>query len=677
MSNSLRTQPLTPMPAAAPACGVGLGQVLALRYQLDAVLGWGGQAVVFAATDLQQRGNPARLAVKVARTDLPPTAHQEAVAVLRWEARMLRRLKHPALPRMLRLQSDSTATWFARDMIEGRPLATLSAHGPCAPQLVQHWAVQICDLLRYLHSQSPPVICGDLKPANLILRADGSLALIDMGAALTRTRRPPRRPRPRYGTPGYAPPEQMGNWGNDERSDLFSLAVICYELLLGSDPTAAPLQFDLARLDALAPTLAPALRWALALDPARRTPTAATFRSALVPPIPVEPLKLGYGISVVARRDLLDIAVRHPQLLENALKSGAVERWLGQHPDRQMGALLHDLRVAQRSASSRQRPLDIFFSALAPSDGSPLLRVTPDRLRFGVIPLRHWRIWSRPQLLTLHNSAGHPLRWELECPSQGDAEVRLLLDGRAMRRHEGVLPPGGKAKIELVAAGKLGQRQGQLTLRCGTHVTTIPWEASAAAGLAVGQQFVTRLSDLDLSRPDLIPALEDLLRRGVLVRWLRAQGERHFAAELAVATHQVPLDEMTARLLVARVLHHIDPLRFPWLQVQGHSPANKELASGSVAQYSLLVANRGSHPCLLAWRSACSWARIDSTASVVPPGGQLPAVVTVAPPANLSPGVQPVALEIQTAHISIPVQLILDITEERWWQRALRWIRGR
>ena len=55
--------------------------------------------------------------------------------------------------------------------------------------------------------------------------------LVDIGAAHTRTRRPARTQRPRHGTPGYAAPEQMGDWALDERSDLFALAVMCLSLI--------------------------------------------------------------------------------------------------------------------------------------------------------------------------------------------------------------------------------------------------------------------------------------------------------------------------------------------------------------------------------------------------------------------------------------------------------------
>ncbi|HWQ15272.1 MAG TPA: hypothetical protein VNL77_20905, partial [Roseiflexaceae bacterium] len=85
--------------ASPPPCGVAPGDLLAGRFRLGAAIGWGGQAVVFHALDVRRAG-ASPLAVKVVRADLPPAARREAADLLRWEAWLLRRLRHPALPRL-------------------------------------------------------------------------------------------------------------------------------------------------------------------------------------------------------------------------------------------------------------------------------------------------------------------------------------------------------------------------------------------------------------------------------------------------------------------------------------------------------------------------------------------------------------------------------------------------
>lgn len=667
MANTQQTMILSR--PALPDCGAAPGDLLGGRFQLGPAVGHGGQAVIFQAGDLRRGAAP--VAVKVARRDLGDDASREAAEVLRWEGGLLRRLRHPALPRLYAQRSDSRSTWIARDLVPGAPLLTLIRQGPQEPRRVMLWAALLCDLLSYLHTQPTPVVCGDLKPANLILRPDGTVALIDLGAAHTLTRRPPRKPRPRHGTPGYAPPEQLGSWGHDERSDLFSLAVTCYELITGHDPTVAPLQFDLDRLDRIAPQIAPALRWALQPDLAQRCPSAAALRSALGAPAPAPPLALGMGVSLHDMRDLNAVIQRHPRLLEPAIANGALEIWLTRSPDPSLGRLRYALRALQRAAPARHSPLDLLLSAMAPDDGSPLIDVAPARLQLGRIPLKSWRIWSRPQRLTLHNQALSPQRWELTIPAQPDAELRILVDGRPHRQLAGVLAPGARAALELVAMGNAGPRQGSITLRSGRHERAIPWGAEAAPGIPVGDGHVPRLEDLDLERADLVPALEALLSQGALARWLKATGRRSQAIAVEQALLRKP-DELGRRLLIGQVLHEIAPARFPLLRLRGlDSACTRPLTAGQTTYVLIEIENLSLHPFTAIWRSRCSWAGFATAVGTVPALGRHPFSLAVSPPRGLS-GAQPVALDLSAG--SLPLTLVLPATvqAEGWWGKLRR-----
>jgi serine/threonine protein kinase len=680
MSEPARTIRLdAPATVQSPPCDFWPGEVLDERYRLDALLGWGGQAVVFQATDLQAgtSDNPEPLAVKIVRNDLPADERQAAMTMLRWEARLLRRLRHPALPRAVQFHNDNNLTWLVRELVPGSTLAEVANRGPCGVRQVQRWAVQLCDLLSYLHTRRPPIICGDLKPSNLILRPDGTLALIDLGAALTRTQRPPRRPRPRHGTPGYASPEQLGSGTSDERSDLFSLAATCYELLTGEDPTAAPLQFDLPRLNMAAPGLAPALRWALALDVARRAPTAAALRAALTLPQAPEPLHLASDLRITNQRELVRATVQYAQLLEEALVNGTFERWLSVHPDRIMGKLLHDWRAMQQQTPSRQRPLEVLLMTMAPADGSPALEITPRQISFGEVPLRQWRLWSAPQTVTIHNATLHPLCWDIECPPSRKLEVRLLVEERPVRQHSGVLPPGGRCELALVAAGRTGEHQGSLTLRCGKYTFSIPWEATARPLLPLGTRWVSHLEELNPTQPDLVPLLKELLEEGMLRRWLHAQGERALAAELATIKHNPDPDELTLQLLVGQVLHRLDPHRFPRLQIHGLNPLEEpQIAAGSQSYYILEVENLSEHPCNLSWSSRHSWVRLKDARTTLPPGGRVQCRVLLAPPAAAAPGSRPIELDLLAGNLLLPISFPVQILTENVWMRMLRWFVG-
>lgn len=671
MANTSRTTRLSP--PGHPASGARPGDVLGGRFLLQSILGSGGQAVVFQAADLQRARTP--VAVKVARTDLGPAERAEAQEVLRWEGGLLRRLRHPALPRLYKLQSDPAGTWIARDLAPGVPLLSHTRHGAVEPRRVQLWIILLCDLLTYLHSQAVPVVVGDLKPANLVLRPDGTLTLIDLGAASTLTRRPPRKPRPRHGTPGYAAPEQLGGHGYDERADIFSLAVCAYELLTGIDPTHAPLQFELDRLDRAAPHLAPTLRWALTFDLGQRCPGAAVLRSRVGAPAPAPTLHLPMGVALRDQRDLSHVLQRHPQLLAPALEKGHFAQWLARQPDQSLSALVYRLRHAQRTTASRRSALDTLLSAMAPEDGSPVLTFTPARLDFGSVPLKRWRIWSRPRPLQISNPAFTPLQYSLECPAAPQAELRLLHNGKPVRRVTGVLAPGARITYEVVAQGGVGPLHGQLKLTCGTHEQHIPWHGLGQAGISVGGQHVQRFEDLDLHRSDLIPALEALLIRGDLARWLRQTGRRNEATTLDQAMRTRP-DESERRLLLSKVLHPLDPQRFPLIRLRGLDLATAAPIPAGQTTYILIeVENLGTAPCLLVWRSQCAWAAVPPRSMIAPPYGSAQIPVHLSPPRTMS-GVQPVVLEVEAGAMTLPIALAMPVNAERWWDRLRRLLGG-
>lgn len=660
---------------AVPPCGALPGDVLEQRYRLERVVGSGGQAVVFQATELDRNGRPKRLgrplALKVVRTDLPADLHHEAVEGLRWEADLLQRVRHQALPRFSTFQSDATRTWLARELVEGTPLSAWARPGQATPHQVQQWALQLCNLLCYLHTLTPPIICGDLKPDNLMVRGDGVLVLIDLGAGQMLPNHPSYRPRPQYGTPGYASPEQMGNRGMDERSDMFSLAVVCYELLTGHDPSDAPLQFDLERLDAVAPAMAPVLRRALALEPAQRPPTASAFRAMLAPPQAVKPLALTFQVRIISRDDLLAAALHHTQRLEQALKHGTLEHWLALHPDPALGNLLHNLRTMRQHTPAFPRLIDAFFAALAPSEKAAL-QLHPHHLIFAAIPHSRWQVWSTPRQLHLQNSSTlRPVRWEVLCPADTDVQLRIQVEPPATpdtpdyrNRHEGVLPPGGQATINLVAAGTAKKHQGTLLVRCGLQELPISWVALGVVGLPVGNRFIKRLEELDLSEPDvLLPALEALLEQGTLQRWLREQGKRKLANDLTPPGRKpFRLDRLQLRLLALRLLHRFDGHRFPLLNITTREPGTIHITAGESLQYVLELENQGHSICRATWKSSTwPWARVLESTVVLPPATRSACTIWLMPPATLPPTTRLVTLELQAGAVVLPVSLTVHV----------------
>ena len=157
------------------------------------------------------------------------------------EARLLARLHHAALPRVIDHFSESGGQFLVMNFIAGEDLSEMlqrrKGHFPVNEVL--SWGDQLLDALDYLHSQEPPVIHRDIKPQYLKLTSRGQVILLDFGLAkgfageISRVNTPGSI----FGfTPNYAPLEQRQGTGTDARSDLYALAATLYHLITGMAP---------------------------------------------------------------------------------------------------------------------------------------------------------------------------------------------------------------------------------------------------------------------------------------------------------------------------------------------------------------------------------------------------------------------------------------------------------
>ncbi|WP_232279998.1 protein kinase domain-containing protein [Roseiflexus castenholzii] len=266
-------------------------EIVQQRYQIVRPVGKGGSGAVYEAIDLRL-GN--RVALK--QTAIPA---EQSLNLLEREARLLARLRHPALPRVIDHFVEGRYQYLVMEFIGGDDLGTmlLQRNRLFEMHQVLRWADQLLGALEYLHRQNPPVLHRDIKPQNLKLTADGDVVLLDFGLAkggsgghtLHRTGESI------FGyTPHYAPLEQINNTGTGPRSDLYSLAATLYHLLTGVQPPDAltratavlrrlpdPL-ISIRQLNAAIPeSVGVILMQALALDPDERPVSAATMRAAL------------------------------------------------------------------------------------------------------------------------------------------------------------------------------------------------------------------------------------------------------------------------------------------------------------------------------------------------------------------------------------------------------------
>ncbi len=156
---------------------------------------------------------------------------------LRREYDLLRSLSHPQLPRPLAYWEGEGREYLVREYVEGISLYDqVTSHGPLSPRRAKAIILSLSLVLHYLHSQSPPVICRDVKPQNVIMDSSGRCHLIDLGAA--RHYRPDQKGDTVFlGTQVTAPPEQFGYQQTDQRSDVYALGMLLRFLLSGSfDP---------------------------------------------------------------------------------------------------------------------------------------------------------------------------------------------------------------------------------------------------------------------------------------------------------------------------------------------------------------------------------------------------------------------------------------------------------
>lgn len=208
-----------------------VGSIIEGKYEILKEIGRGGMSVVYLANDTHVNRN---WAVKEV-TKKGEKNSEIVVNSLLVEANMVKRLDHPALPRIVDIIDNESSLYIVMDFIEGESLdKVIKEQGAQAEEKVISWALQVCDALLYLHSQNPPIIYRDMKPANLMLKPNGNISIIDFGIA-REYKEHNLSDTTVLGTKGYAPPEQYSGQ-TDPRSDIFALGMTMHHLLTAVDP---------------------------------------------------------------------------------------------------------------------------------------------------------------------------------------------------------------------------------------------------------------------------------------------------------------------------------------------------------------------------------------------------------------------------------------------------------
>ncbi|MCM1155948.1 MAG: serine/threonine protein kinase [Roseburia sp.] len=218
-----------------------MDKILAGKYEFCRILGEGGSSIVYLAWDKHMERYVAIKALKDSKELEEETQKKEA---LKKERELLKSLKHPMLPAVYDYFWED-GQYLVMEYIQGDGLHNyIEREGTIPEKKACEWGMQLLGLLSYLHTRNPPVIYRDLKPENIIVCADGSLRLVDFGAAFFIQYHKPDQD-DLAGTIGYAAPEQFGKEGNedgraDERSDIYTFGATLYHMLTGYNPSLPP-----------------------------------------------------------------------------------------------------------------------------------------------------------------------------------------------------------------------------------------------------------------------------------------------------------------------------------------------------------------------------------------------------------------------------------------------------
>ncbi len=207
-------------------------------FEIDKELGSGAMGTVYRAKFQRSADKVMPVALKVVALGL--LGNEGAMARFEREANILKQLKHPHIVRLIAHGKINKATpYIAMEYIDGEALdRVLSRRGKLSWEEVLSYGKQLCEALQYAHDKG--IIHRDLKPSNLMITRDGTLKLTDFGIAKDTDVTALTGANSTIGTAAYMSPEQCkGDRNLSNKSDLYSLGVVFFELLTGRKPFTA------------------------------------------------------------------------------------------------------------------------------------------------------------------------------------------------------------------------------------------------------------------------------------------------------------------------------------------------------------------------------------------------------------------------------------------------------
>ncbi len=257
------------------------GDRIAGRYRLIRSLGAGGQGHTYLVED-EQSGEE----VALKRFDLRAATDWKRVELFERECKVLRSIRHPAVPRYLDQFEHDGAYYLVMERVQGESLQERRQRGVLLSE-AEVWRLlhEVGAILDELHAMQPPIIHRDVKPHNLVRRPDGTMALVDFGAV--RDMLMARGGSTVAGTFGYMAPEQLHGRALPQ-TDVYGLGATVVALMTGREPEELEhkgLRIDLAKELRASAALIAVLQRMLEPDPDARP---STVRAAMGPYAPSE-----------------------------------------------------------------------------------------------------------------------------------------------------------------------------------------------------------------------------------------------------------------------------------------------------------------------------------------------------------------------------------------------------
>ncbi|HEY6074502.1 MAG TPA: serine/threonine-protein kinase, partial [Anaerolineales bacterium] len=263
------------------------GITLVKRYHIQEVIGVGGMGSVYRARDLHFPNVTKLVAVKEMINMAPdPLVRQTIIQNFEREANLLATLNHPSIPRIYDYFTEEDRSYLVLEFIHGKDLEAIinDTNGFLSEEQVLGWAMQLCDVLSFLHAHRPdPIIFRDMKPSNIMINSAGDVILVDFGIARTFQT---GQKGTMIGTEGYSPPEQYRGEASPT-ADLYALGATLHHALTRRDPRLEP-PFSFAerpvrKINArVSPELEQVINTALAYNPAERFPDSEAMKAALM-----------------------------------------------------------------------------------------------------------------------------------------------------------------------------------------------------------------------------------------------------------------------------------------------------------------------------------------------------------------------------------------------------------